>query len=363
MLIGSVVSLAIGFVLLITGAALLVRGASRLARSLRISPLVIGLTVVAYGTSAPELVVSVDATLGGNPGIALGNVVGSNIFNILAILGISALVAPLAVSSKLVRIDVPLMIGVSVVLLVMALDGTIGLIDGVLLVIGLAVYTGATWVWQSRSRSEDPVNAGAPSVKRAGYGIRPLVLDLGAIVLGLLMLVLGARLAVSGAVELAMALQISTLIVGLTVVAAGTSLPELATSVLASFRGERDLAVGNVVGSNIFNVLGVQGIASLFSSSGVPVDPSVVNFDMPVMIAVAVACLPVFFTGYAIVRWEGILFVGYFLAYLVYLYLQASQREALGLFSTAMLGFVIPITIVTLAVVVVREVRAKKARA
>jgi cation:H+ antiporter len=191
---------------------------------------------------------------------------------------------------------------------------------------------------------------------------RSLGLDIGLIVGGLVMLVFGAQRTVIGAIAIAEALHINSLIIGLTVVAAGTSLPELSTSVLASLKGEWDLAVGNVVGSNIFNILGVQGLASLVSSSGVQVDPSAIRFDLLVMIAAAIACLPIFFTGYVIARWEGALFIGYFLAYLGYVYLQAAQREVLGIFNLAMISFVVPITIVTLAVVVLRERRRNKAR-
>jgi cation:H+ antiporter len=191
---------------------------------------------------------------------------------------------------------------------------------------------------------------------------RKLALDVGTALLGLVILVLGARLVVVGAVDLAQVLRVSSLIIGLTIVAAGTSLPELATSVLASLRGERDLAVGNVVGSNIFNILGVQGLTSLISWHGVPVDPSAIYFDIPVMLAASVACLPIFFTGYAIFRWEGVLFAGYFLAYLAYLFLQAAHREVLSFFNFAMLAFVIPLTVITLAVIMVRELRVRRSR-
>lgn len=357
------VSLLVGFILLVAGAALLVHGASRLASALKVSPLVIGLTVVAYGTSMPELVVSANAALNQQAGIALGNVVGSNIFNILGILGFSALVGPLIVSSRLVRVDVPLMIGVSLVLLVMALDGTVGRIDGALLLLGLTAYTVVTWLSQRRSSTANGQDQETLGDSLGSHRISSTGMNVGFVVIGLLMLVFGAQQTVDGAIEAAQALQVSDLIIGLTVVAIGTSLPELATSVMATFRGERDLAVGNVVGSNIFNILGVQGLASVVSWTGVPVDPTVMRFDLLVMIAASVACLPIFFTGYAIVRWEGILFVGYLVAYMAYLFLQASEREVLGrLFGTAMIGFVIPLTIVTLTVVVWRELRARKLR-
>jgi cation:H+ antiporter len=353
----SILSLVVGLALLVAGAGLLVRGASELARLLKISPLMIGLTVVAFGTSMPELLVSTSAAAGGEAGIAIGNVVGSNIFNVLAILGISAVVSPLIVSSQLIRIDVPVMIGASVVMLVMALDGTFGRFDGLLLVAGLAAYTAFT-IWYAQHRKSAPPGLVEPGP--AGISVRSRsrtwAIQLGLVALGLGLLVIGSRQTVVGASEIAASLGVSSLIIGLTVIAAGTSLPELATSVLASFRGERDLAVGNVVGSNIFNVLGVLGLSSLVSESGLPVARSLLVFDLPVVIVTAVACLPIFFTGNVIARWEGALFCAYFLLYLIYLYLQAAQRSTLELLNVAVLTFVVPLTALTLAILTARQV-------
>ena len=349
-----------GLVFLILGAELLVRGSSRLAASFGVSPLVIGLTVVGFGTSAPELAVCLDAALTGNADIALGNVVGSNIFNVLFILGVSALIAPLWVSQRLVRLDVPLMIGGSLLLVGMALDGKVGRLEGGLLFAGILTYLGLC-IRLSRAETdsvkEEYALAYGPR-KPASMAQRARLVVL--VLVGLVLLVLGARWLVAGAVSLARVLGLSELIIGLTIVAAGTSLPEVATSVTASFRGERDIAVGNVVGSNLFNILAVLGIAALVSPQGVEVSRAALRFDLPVMTAVAVACLPIFFTGNRISRWEGALFLGYYVAYMAYLTLDATQHDALPGFSTTMAAFVLPLTIVTLLVLVVRSVRERR---
>lgn len=344
----------VGIVLLIFGAELLVRGSSRLAAAFGISPLVIGLTIVAFGTSSPELAVSVQAGLEGQGDIALGNVVGSNICNVLLILGVSALITPLTVAQQLVRIEVPLMIGVSVLLLVLALDGGIGRLDGLFLVAGIVAYTTFAIV-QSRRESRE-VQAeyaqeyGKPPGRSRWAGSGNLLLA----VLGLVLLVIGANWLVDGATILARAIGISELVIGLTVVAVGTSLPEVATSITAAIRGERDIAVGNVVGSNIFNILAVLGISGVVAPAGIGVAPAALSFDLPVMVAVAFACLPIFLTYHRIDRWEGALFLGFFVAYLLYLMLAAAEHDALAPFSGVMLAFVLPLTAVTLVISLVR---------
>lgn len=348
----------LGLILLVLGAEALVRGASQLAAAAGISPLVIGLTVVAYGTSAPEMAVSVQSALAGQATIALGNVVGSNIFNVLFILGVSAIITPLIVSRQLIKIDVPIMIGVSILLVLLALDGKISMLDGALLSAGLVAYT-VFVIRQSRkekrqNRDEFEKEYGAGKAKP-----HPLI-NAGLIVIGLGLLVLGSRWLVNGAVAMAQVLGISELIIGLTIVAAGTSLPEVATSIIASIRGERDIAVGNVVGSNIFNILGVLGLASLVSTHGMAVPVAALRFDIPVMLAVSVACLPIFFTGTVITRWEGALFLGYYAAYTLYLILDATQHDALPAFSMMMMAFVIPLTAVTILILVARAVRANR---
>tara|TARA_R110001592_G_scaffold23259_1_gene91336 strand:+ start:2757 stop:3842 length:1086 start_codon:yes stop_codon:yes gene_type:complete len=346
--------LLLGLIMLVLGAELLVRGASRLALRFGISPLVIGLTVVAFGTSAPELAVSVQSGLAGQSGIAIGNIVGSNIFNVLVVLGVSALITPLVVSQQLVRIDVPLMIGASMLLWIMAFDGRIGLIDGLLLTGGIVAYT--VFAIQ-QGRKESPM-VQAEYVQAFGEGDVPrlerLPIQLALVVSGLILLVLGAQWLVDSAVVIARALGVSEVIIGLTIVAAGTSLPELATSVVAAMRGERDIAVGNVIGSCLFNLLSIAGIAALVTPGGIEVAASLLRFDIPVMAVVALACLPIFAAGHRVARWEGALFLAYYLAYLLYLVLAATEHAVLPAYSTAMLGFVLPLTVITLTVMLVR---------
>ena len=348
----------LGLVLLVAGAEWLVRGASRLAASCGVSPLVVGLTVVAFGTSAPELAVSVSSALAGNPDIAVGNVVGSNILNVLFILGLAALITPLVVAQQLVRLDVPLLIGVSLLMYGLALDGRVGRLDGLLLFAGVVAYTVFSIVKSRRESAEiqaeyaQEFGAAEPQTRRG------ILMDLLLIAAGLALLVLGARWLVDGAVAIARHFGLSELIIGLTIVAVGTSLPEVAATVVASLRGERDIAVGNVIGSNLFNILAVLGLTALLAPAGVPVSSAALRLDIPVMIAVAVACLPVFFTGHLIARWEGALFLGYYLAYASYLILYATEHALLPAFSGAMLGFVLPLTAITLAVLAWRAWRA-----
>jgi cation:H+ antiporter len=357
--VDTMVLFVVGLLALLGGAELLVRGASRLAAAAHISPIVIGLTVVAFGTSAPELAVTLGSASAGQADLALGNVVGSNIFNVLLILGISAVVAPLVVAQRLVRLDVPLLVAVSILTFLLALDGRIGRLDGLLLFAGIIGYL----LFLMRQRRAAPAEIGgeADDALDAGRGRRfGWPLDIAFIVSGLVLLVVGAGWLVDAASELATSLGLSQLVIGLTIVAAGTSLPEMATSVLASLRGERDIAVGNVIGSNLFNLLAVLGLGSLLAPDGVPVSQGALTFDMPVMIAVAVATFPVFFTGYRISRWEGAVFVGYYVAYTAYLVLRATEHDALEALGVAMAWFVIPITVLTLVVVLVREMRARR---
>jgi cation:H+ antiporter len=351
-----------GIVLLITGAELLVRGASRLAVSVGITPLVVGLTVVAFGTGSPELAVGIQASLAGQADITIGNVVGSNIFNVLMVLGLSAMVAPLVVSQQLVRLDVPIMIIVSFALLFMAFDGVVDRADGAVLVFAGIAYT--VLLIRISRREAQPVQAeyeqafGQQQQREAGRWPMHVLL----VLIGLGLLVVGADWLVDGAVAIAAALGVSELIIGLTVIAAGTSLPEVATSVVAGLRGERDIAVGNVVGSNLFNILVVIGTTALVSPGGVVVAPAAINFDMPVMIAASVLCLPIFFVRYRIGRWEGALFLSYYIFYTFYLFLAASQHDVLPAFSQVMAWVVIPLTAGTVGLVFIRELVRRSRR-
>ena len=346
-----------GLALLVVGANVLVRGATGLALSFGISPLVVGLTIVAFGTSAPEVAVSVGAVLDGRTDIAIGNVVGSNILNVLFILGLSAVIAPLVVDIQLIRQEVPIMLGASLLLLLLTLDGGVSWLEGGLLFGLLAAYT-VFLVVQSRRQNQAARDEYADSVgqDRTDRWDRHWAVQAGLIAVGLAALVYGSDLLVEAAVGVARTLGVSDVVIGLTIVAAGTSMPEVATSLAAALKGERDIAVGNVVGSNTFNILGCLGLSGLVSGdAGLVMAPSLLAFDVWVMLAVALACLPVFITGRGIARWEGGLFLGYYVAYVAYLVLASQQHDALPAFSGVMLGFVLPLTVVTLVVVAIRS--------
>lgn len=344
----NIIYLLLGFVLLVGGAEFLVRGAARVALAIGISPLVVGLTVVAFGTSAPELAVSMVSTFTGDGDLALGNVIGSNIVNILVILGVSALIVPLVVHQQLVRLDVPFMITISFLLLLLGIDGLLGRWDGLLLSSLLIGYTGFLIV-KSRTESKgrrDDYDAELGSMPESAWWKNVLW-----IFLGMGGLVIGSKWLVDSAVGIAAAYGVSELVIGLTIVAIGTSLPEVATSVVAALKGERDIAVGNAVGSNIFNILSVIGISSLISPNGIAVSKAALSFDLPVMIGVAVACLPIFFTKYCITRLNGTFFILYYGAYLTYLLMNASHHQYLDQYQFALIWFVLPLTVVTLILI------------
>jgi len=341
-----------GLALLLLGAEQLVRGASRLASRLGVSPLVVGLTVVAFGTSAPEIVVSLSSALAGQGGLALGNAVGSNIFNILMILGLSAAITPLTVAQRLVRQDAPLMALSAVALAVLAWNGSLGRLEGLLLVSALAAYL----LLSIRLARREPAPVVEEYAHAFGGGGARVAFDIARTVVGLALLVWGADWTVSGATAMARAFGMSELTIGATVVAAGTSLPELVTSAVAAVRGERDIAVGNVVGSNLFNVLGVAGLAAVVAPDGIAVSSELLAFHLPVMLAASIACLPIFFTGWRIDRWEGWIFLAYYVFYTAVLVGGEAWRPTFGL----ALWFLAPLTALTLAVSLWRAVSAKK---
>ena len=342
-----------GLISLVVGAELLVRGASRLALSLGISPLVVGLTIVAFGTSAPEIAVSVAASLEGRTDIAIGNVVGSNIFNVLFILGLSALITPLVVNAQIIRQEVPIMIGASLLLLAFGLDGRIGQMDAIILFALLVVYT-VFLVIQSRRETRATQEEYEAELAPKSRWDAHWAVQLALIAVGLVFLVMGSNWLVEAATSFAKAMGVSDLVIALTIVAAGTSMPEVATSIMAAVRKQRDIAVGNVIGSNTFNILGCLGLSGMVAPDGLGMAPALMAFDIWVMLAVALACLPVFMTGREIARWEGAVFLGYYAAYTAYLILAAQSHAVLATFSSTMLSFVVPITVVTLVVVLIK---------
>ncbi len=342
----------IGLVLLVVGADLLVKGAARLALSFGVSSLVVGLTVVAFGTSAPEMSVSVMSAYNGQSEMAVGNIVGSNIFNVLFILGLAAMIAPLVISKQLVRLDVPVMIGASGLLYLICRDGVISRVDGMILFACGVAYT--CWLIQMSRKASNQLppreSEEKPGKKKGGNWMNLLL-----IAVGLVLLVLGSKYLVQGAIAIAKQFGISEAIIGLTIVAAGTSLPEVATSLMATIKGERDIAVGNVVGSNTFNIFSVAGLSACVAPSGLTVAQPILFFDIPFMVVVAVVCLPLFVTGLRLERWNGALFLFYYIAYTVYLILAAQQHDGLSTFSTMMFRFVAPLTAVMILVPLLLE--------
>lgn len=301
---------ALGLVLTFGGAEAFVRAAASIAARLGVPPLIIGLTIVAWGTSAPELVVSTVAAWNGQGGIGVGNVVGSNIFNIAVILGLAALLCPVRVHAQLVRLDIPIMVGVSILLAALLLDGGVSRLDAGLLFAGVLAYT----VFSFRAGAAQP----PPEVEAEfAQGVPPrhrhLAVDVGLFIAGLAMLIGGSRALVTGAVAIAQSLGVSETVIGLTIVAAGTSLPELATSTVAAIRKQPDIAVGNVVGSNIFNVLGILGIAGLVAPMSAP---DLSRIDLGAMLAFAVLLFPLARSGFVVKRWEGALLLAPYGAYL-----------------------------------------------
>ena len=345
-----------GLAALIVGAQALVKGASKLALALGISPLIVGLTVVAFGTSAPELAVSAQSAFSGTSELVLGNVVGSNIYNVLFILGVCALITPLAVAPQLIRLDVPIMIGASVMLYMLALDGSLSRGDGALLLAGIAAYV-LFIIRQARRERQAVKDAYAEEMKNAIEPDRRYWLHGLFILVGLGLLGLGSDWLVAGAVSIAEAFKLSPLLIGMTVVTLGTTAPEMTACLVASARGEKDIAVGNIVGSNIFNILAVLGTGGTLSPQGIPVDPGMIGFGIPVMLSVAIACLPVFFAGQAIRRWEGAMFVAYFGVYMSYLVLETLKHSAAGTLQVVVIWLMLPLTVVTLGVSAWREWR------
>ncbi len=338
----------IGLVVLLYGADMMVKGASRLALSLGMSSLIVGLTVVSFGTSAPELAISVTSALKGNADLAVGNVIGSNIANVLLILGVAAALATIVVKRQLIRFDVPVMIGCGLLMWAFGLDRSYQRWEGFVLFGGSIFYT-LTLI--KFSRDNPPLQERA-DVDPGQSGVKTLAQIVG----GIILLVVGSQWLVKGATDVAASLGVSSLIIGLTVVAIGTSAPELATTIVAIMRGERDLAVGNVVGSCIFNVLVVLGLTAAISPLAVPIAPPALAFDLPFMAVVLFACFPILFVGYRIFRWEGVMFLLIYGIYTTYLALNAQEHSVLAQFNSTVIWIVLPLIVGTAAALTLNKV-------
>jgi cation:H+ antiporter len=304
----------LSLVLLFAGAEGLVRGSATLARRAGVSPLLVGLTVVSFGTSSPELVVALNAALAGQGDLAVGNVVGSNIFNIGIILGLTALICPVPVHRQIIRIDAPIALGVALVLPFLLLNDRLSRIEAAVLVAGIICYT---LMNIALARKEGSAIAGAEPALAADKPDGHWLLDVGFLVVGLGVLVLGSRLLVDNSVILARGLGVSEAIIGLTIVAAGTGMPELATSVVAAFRRQADIAVGNVIGSNVFNILCILGLSGLAAPLSAP---GISTVDLSAMILLTVLLIPLLYTGRILHRVEGCLLLAFYGGYLFILW-------------------------------------------
>ena len=312
----SISLIVIGFAVLYAGAEGLVRGSSSLALRFGVAPLVIGLTVVAFGTSMPELVVSVKTAITHHGDIAVGNVVGSNIFNIAVILGVSALIYPMKVQIQLVRLDTPVMIAVSLLLMFFFRDFQISRPEGAVLFSGILLYTAGNFFMAHRASLKGKTRDIAENLPGK---MKHLYMELLFIAGGFGLLIAGSQALVEGAVGLARFMGVSEAVIGLTIIAAGTSLPELATSVVAAIRKQPDIAIGNVVGSNIFNILCILGAASLVAPLG---GSGIRMTDIYVMIGTSILLLPLLWTGFVLKRWEGLLLVGVYVGYVYFLFMK-----------------------------------------
>jgi cation:H+ antiporter len=308
-----------GLVVLIIGSELLVRGGTRLAARLGISPTIIGLTIVALGTSAPELAVGIEAALKGSGDLAIGNIAGTNVVNILFILGLSASIQSLALRNDTLRIDLPMIVIASCALLAMTLDGELTRLDGALLIAAGVIYTMVLIQAARRESRATKLAYAAAQGEPLPPSLGSTLFDTAALLAGIAIIVVGADWLVAGAVELAKLWGVSDEFIGLTVVAIGTSSPELVTTLVSTIRRQRDIAIGNLLGSSAYNILIILGVTCVVPSSPIPVAPSLIKIDIPVMVAVALACVPVFYSGRQVSRGEGMLFVAAYLSYLGYL--------------------------------------------
>ncbi|HTF85271.1 MAG TPA: calcium/sodium antiporter [Cellvibrio sp.] len=347
-----------GLVLLVIGADLLVKGAARLAANFGVPALVIGLTVVAFGTSAPELAVSVKAAFSGQAELAIANAVGSNIFNVLFILGVAAVVSPLIISKQLIRQDVPIMVVVSIVAMVMTLNGNINKWEAGILALGLLAYT-AFLFFQGKKKGADVSDEEVEEMLKVPA---PAWKNILMVIGGLALLVWGARWLVQSAVEIATAWGVNEAVIGLTIVAAGTSLPEVVTSVVATLKGQRDIAVGNVVGSNIFNILCVLGLSGLVSPTPLLAGEQLATIDIPVMVGVAVLCVPLFFIGAILHRIEGLLFLALYVAYVWYLVAMALSQPYLSTLQNGILYGLLPVVALYVVIAFIHDIRQRRAR-
>ena len=336
-----------GLVALISGAELFLKGVDHFGLKWGISPVVMGLTVVAFATGAPELAISLQAATSGSADLVLGNIIGSNIANILLILGITAFLKPLDITRRIVRVDVPIVILASALLFGLALDGGLSALDGIILLSGLVAYSIFTYFQVKKDR-----NAGKSlhldeleeEKKHLSTGAFFYFKNIGFLIAGLVLVVLGSGWMVDSAVTIARIFGLSELVIGLTIVSIGTSLPEIATSMSAARKGNADIAVANVMGSNLYNILLTLGLTLVIAPGILPVSADAIKLDLPFMVAVSIACIPVFIAGFNLTRTDGILFLTYYAGYLAYLVMSTLGSSFISTFHIVFYWAVLPVT-------------------
>jgi cation:H+ antiporter len=338
--------------LLILGAELSVRAAVGLARILQTRPLFLGLTVVALGSSAPQMAVGLQAAFSGSSDIAVGSVVGSNIFNVLVTLGLSALIIPLRVARQLVRVDIPLMIAATALVTALSWNGVLSGLDGVILLLGLAGYL----IVVLRQFAHGTRHA-HPIADKPRRPLRPLLMRLSMMIGGLVLMIYGSRFLVNAATVIAQDLGLSERVIGLTVIGIATSLPALMTSLIAALRGERDIAVGNVIGSNLFNLLGVLGATALISPEPLSISPNALDFDLPVMLVTAALALPMFYSDYRLTRLEGLLLLALYVVYGLHIVSFTTGMPLADRLERLMIHYALPVLGVAVAITTVRAWR------
>lgn len=338
-----------GLIALIAGAELFLKAVDHFGLKWGVSPLIMGLTVVAFATGAPELAISIKAASSGSADLVLGNIIGSNIANILLILGITSVLSPLAISGRIVRVDVPIVIAASALVFGLALDGKLTSTDGVILLLGLVAYSAFTYYQIQKSKNdgvEEEIFEYAESPDELAQGAFFYIKNIGFLIIGLVLIVQGSDWMVDSAVTIAEALGLSELVIGLTIVSIGTSLPEIATSMSAARKGKADIAVANVMGSNLYNMLLTLGLTLIIAPNVLDVSVKAINMDLPFMLAVSIACIPIFIAGFNMTRTDGSIFLFYYAAYLTYLVMDAVGSGYVEVAKTAMLWVVIPATVV-----------------
>jgi cation:H+ antiporter len=308
----------VGLAALVAGAEVMVRGATKIASRLGITPILVGLTVVAIGTSMPELAIGVVAASEGSGALAVGNIAGANVISLLLVLGLSALMLPLAIEMRTLRLELPVMAGVAILLWVLAADGVLSRVDGLILVAGALGYTCAV-VWSARRETREVANEFVEAYPNPATSGRRTALHVGMMLGGIAIIVLGAQLLVDAAVEMARGFGVSDALIGLTVVALGTTAPELVTTVVGTLRGERDIAIGNLLGSCMYNILLILGVICLVPAHGLQLPSALVRVDIPILVAVTLACIPIFISGRRVSRVEGGAMVAAYIAFVVFL--------------------------------------------